>query len=92
MAESFRELRIWQNGVAAAIAEAYGRYYFADKVRVLYVGRGECLETQSHLSVALGKGYITKDVFTFLDNEYSGLAKGINSYVLNLKNRKRDLP
>ncbi len=76
------------NGVIASIAEAYGRYYFADKVRVLYIGRGECLETQSHLSVALGRGYLTEEIFAFLDNEYSGLAKGINSYVLNLKSRK----
>lgn len=48
------------NGVIASIAEAHGRYYYADKVQVLYISRGECEETQSHLSVALGRKYITK--------------------------------
>ena len=78
------------NGVIASIAEAYGRYYFADKARTLYVGRGECLETQSHLSVARGLGYIEDSEFNYLDGEYQGLSKGINSYIKSLKiNKKR---
>ncbi len=76
------------NGVIANIAEAYGRFYFADKARTLYVSRGECYETQSHLSVALGLSYITEEEFHQLDSEYQGLCKGINSYVVNLKERK----
>lgn len=75
------------NGVTAGIAEAHGRYYFADKSRALYVPRGECYETQSHLSVALGRGYITKQEFQNLDREYEGLARGINSYVSSLKKK-----
>ena len=43
------------NLVISNIAEAYGRYYFADKARVLYTSRGECEETRSHLRVALGR-------------------------------------
>jgi four helix bundle protein len=34
------------NSVIANIAEAHGRYYFADKARVLYTARGECEETK----------------------------------------------
>ena len=49
------------NGVIAGIAEAFGRYYFADKARTLYVARGECSETQSHLSVAFGLKYIDQE-------------------------------
>lgn len=37
------------NSVIANIAEARGRYYYADKIRVLYIARGEIQETQSHL-------------------------------------------
>ena len=77
------------NGVLAGIAEAHGRYYFADKARVLYIARGECSETQSHLSVALGRGYISKEEFEELDREYEGLAKGMNSYILRLKKNKK---
>lgn len=48
------QLRSSANSVVALIAEAHGRYYYADKCRVLYQSRGECGETQSHLSVSLG--------------------------------------
>lgn len=73
------------NGVLGGIAEAHGRYYFADKARVLYIARGECTETRSHLSVALGLGYITKREFGQLDKEYEGLGVGINQYINKLK-------
>lgn len=77
------------NGTIASIAEAHGRYYFADKVRTLYVARGECHETQSHLSVARGLGYITEKEFKDLDKEYEGLSKGVNSYIQSLKRNKK---
>ena len=76
------------NSVIANIAEAQGRYYYADKVRVLYVGRGECSETQSHLVVAYGRKYIKKKVYQELDEEYEGLSRGINSYIIRLKRDK----
>ncbi len=48
------QIRRSANSVIANIAEAHGRYYFADKARVLYTSRGECEETRNHLRVALG--------------------------------------
>lgn len=77
------------NGVLASIAEAHGRFYFADKIRVLYISRGECEETQSHLSVALGCKYISEEEFMRLDSEYFGLSKGINAYILSLREDKK---
>ncbi len=76
------------NGVVANIAEASGRYHYADKVRGLYISRGECFETQSHLSVALGLKYISDTQFQKLDKEYEGLSKGINSYIQSLMKKK----
>ena len=84
------QIRKSANSVIANIAEAQGRYYFADKARVLYTSRGECEETRSHLRVALGLKYIDKNVFTYLDEEYEGLSKGISSYIRSLK--KPDSP
>ena len=75
------------NGVVANIAEASGRYYYADKARTLYVSRGECHETQSHLSVACGLKYISIKMFKEIDEEYEGLSKGINSYIRSLKRK-----
>ena len=79
------QLRDAANSVIANIAEAHGRYHFADKARVLYIARGECHETRSHLRVALGLKYIVKSTFNHLDKEYEGLSKGISSYIRSLK-------
>jgi len=75
------------NSVIANIAESHGRFYFADKARVLYQARGEVEETRSHLTVAYSQKYITKGEFTKLDKEYEGLFRGISSYVESLKNK-----
>ncbi len=79
------QMRNSANSIIANIAEAHGRYYFADKTRVLYTSRGECEETRSHLRVALGLKYIDANVFSNLDEEYEGLSKGISSYIRSLK-------
>jgi len=79
------QMRDSANSVIANIAEAHGRYYFADKARVLYISRGECEETRSHLRVALGLEYIDKKEFVNLNEEYEGLLKGISSYIKTLK-------
>jgi four helix bundle protein len=80
-----RQMRDSANSVISNIAEAHGRYYFADKTRVLYTSRGECEETRSHLRVSFGLKYIDKKVFDYLDAEYEGLSKGISSYIRSLK-------
>lgn len=84
------QIRRSANGVMASIAEAYGRYYFADKARTLYFSRGECYETQSHLSVSKSRGYIDDKTFLELDEEYGVLAKGINAYIRSLKSRVKN--
>ena len=79
------QMRNAANSVIANIAESHGRYYFADKARVLYTSRGECEETRSHLRVALGLKYIDKKTFDYLDTEYGGLTRGISTYIRSLK-------
>ena len=75
------------NSIIANIAESHGRYYYADKVRVLYISRGEVEETRSHLAVALGRKYILTKESEILDREYEGLSKGVSSYIYSLKNK-----
>ncbi len=58
----------WQMEDAAAstmgnIAEAHGRYSFEDKRRILDIAMGSCKEGQSHLYVALDRGYISQEEF-----------------------------
>lgn len=78
------------NSVISNIAESHGRYFFKDQTRVLYVARGEIEEVRSHLSVALGREYLSKEDFNFLDKEYEGLGVGINFYIRDLEKQHRE--
>lgn len=86
------QIRRSANSVIANIAEAHGRYYFADKIRTLYTSRAEAEEVQSHLKVALGRKYINPEKFKELDERYEKLAKKINNYIRYLSNKKLDSP
>lgn len=76
------------NSIIANIAEAHGRYHFADKVRVLYIARGELEETQSHIIVAVGRGYIKKETGEVLVGKYEKLKMKLNNYIANLSTKR----
>lgn len=78
------------NSVVANIAESHGRFYYADKIRVLYTVRGELEETQSHLMVAFSRQYINKEACNKTINDYENLKKRINNYINNLWNQKNE--
>ncbi len=76
------------NSIIANIAESHGRYSYADKIRVLYIARGEIFETRSHISVAYGRRYVSLEMFTQLNAGYKKLIKDINSYIKSLQSKK----
>lgn len=86
------DMRRSANSVIANIAESHGRYYFADKVRVLYTARGEAEETRSHIRVSFGRNYISKDEFEYLDKNYEELCKGISAYIQKIMSQKSNSP
>lgn len=79
------QLKRSANSVAANIAESCGRYYYKDKIRVLYIARGELEETRSHLNVALKLGYCSADDYKKFDESYLSLRKQLNAYVGRLR-------
>ena len=81
------QIRRSANSVVANIAESHGRFNFADKVRVLYISRGEVAETRSHVAVAYGLGYISKKEFEYFNKDYKRLAKKINLYINSLNKK-----
>ena len=76
------------NSVCANIAESHGRYHFADKVRVLYISRGEIEETQSHLIVSNSRNLISKELLKDIINKYENLKMKLNKYISTLMNSK----
>lgn len=76
------------NSILANIAEAHGRYFYADKVRVMYQSRGEVDEIRSHLLVAKELGFITNMEYSDLDKAYENLSKRISAYISYFQNEK----
>jgi four helix bundle protein len=76
------------NSVIANIAESHGRYHFADKIRVLYIVRGEIEETQSHLLVASSRNYCLREQSVLIINKYEKLKMKLNSYISSISNQR----
>lgn len=78
------------NSVMANLAESHGRYHFADKIRVLYIVRGEIEETQSHLICAVGRGYLVKEETTLIIKRYEILEKRLNGQISDFIKKKNN--
>lgn len=76
------------NSIIANIAEAHGRYFYADKVRVMYQSRGEVEEIRSHLLVTKELGFIDGEIYKELDVSYENLSKRISAYINYFQNEK----
>lgn len=72
------------NSILANLAESHGRYHYLDKIRVLYVVRGEIEETQSHVIVAKSRNYIIREKQIELVNKYEEVKMKVNKYISNL--------
>lgn len=72
------------NSVLANLAESHGRYHYLDKIRVLYIVRGEIEETQSHVIVAKSRNYIIREKQIELVNKYEEVKMKVNKYINNL--------
>lgn len=83
------QIRRAVQSIPANIAEGYGRYYYQETIRFSYIARGSLEEVFSHLTLAHRLGYLTDDRFTHLINEISQIRRGINAYILYLKQSRR---
>ncbi len=81
------QLRRAAVSVTANIAESHRRFHYKDRFRILYISRGEIYEIQSHLRIALSQNYLTDKNFKILDENYNGLAKGINCLISSLSKK-----
>ena len=81
------QLRRSANSIIANIAESHGRFFYKDKVRVLYIARGEVEESRSHLLIACKLNYLTQEKYLEMNQAYNLLSKGINSYIIDLNSK-----
>jgi len=73
--------------VAGNIAESWGRFYYADKVRVLYIARGEIEEVRSHLAIAKVLKFCSEQNYLVIDRNYGELLNDLNKHKKSLINK-----
>ncbi len=79
------QVRRSANAIAANIAEASGRHFKKDKIRVLYQARGEIEETRSHLLIAAKLKLADQLQLMKLVDKYSMLARQLNAFVKSIQ-------
>lgn len=79
------QIRRSANAIPANIAESSGRYFKKDKIRVLYIVRGEIEETRSHLILSKRLGYVTTEGYNDLEARYNDLKKQVNAFISHLQ-------
>jgi four helix bundle protein len=83
------QLRRASLSVTANIAEAHGRYHYAEMIHFLFNARGSAEEVRSHLMAAKDLPQIKLDsnTFTKLNKEYIELIKMINGFIKSVKRK-----
>lgn len=84
---SVDQLRRSSASVANNIAEGYARHSYAEKVRYLYIAKGEAEETKRNIIRSGKKELISEGIANELASKYTGLLKAISGYVRFLKDK-----
>jgi len=79
------QIRKSSNGVAACIAEGFGRNTNKDKSYFYFVAKGSSFETQNHLLYGKGTGYFDQLTVKRLLEEYDDLIFELNKLIKSLK-------
>jgi len=84
------QMRRSASSIPSNIAEGMGRNTTKELIFFTYNARGSLLEIISHLILSKDLNYIKEDKFKELYDRYSGLAKGINTFILKFKKPLND--
>ena len=78
------------DSIGANIAEAFGRFHYADKIRHLYYARGSLYETRFWLNRAKSRGLMTQPDVDDLQNRLAHLARQLNAFVASLRTQSHE--
>ena len=79
------QIRKSSNGVAACIAEGFGRSTKKDKSNFYVIARGSSYETQNHLLYGNMVGYFETQITQRLFDEYNELVYDLNKLIKSLE-------
>ena len=87
MYTSANQIKRSSAAVSNNIAECYARHSYLEKIRYLYIAKGEAEETKRNLVRSGKKELITNLVANELADKYTGLLKAISGYIKFLKDK-----
>ena len=73
--------------VSNNIAEGYTRHGYAEKIRYMYIAKGEAEETKRNLLRSAKKGFVGELVANGLSHRYTDLLKAISGYIGFIKKK-----
>lgn len=79
------QIRKSSNGIAACIAEGFGRSTKKDKSNFYIIARGSSFETQNHLLYGNKVGYFESQITNHLFDEYNELIHELNKIIKSLE-------
>ena len=82
------QIRRAASSITANIAEAWGRFHFADKIRFYYQARGSSAEVQNFLILAYDLGYLTEKELQFLKEKIWQGFQVLNGLIRSTEKRK----
>jgi four helix bundle protein len=75
------------DSIGANIAEAFGRYHYADKIRFLYYARGSLYEAKFWIDRAQARGLVPGDEAANVNTRLTGVARQLNALIRDLRSR-----
>jgi len=86
--EKFRsvdQIRRSSASVANNISEGYARHTYKEKIRYLYIAKGEAEETKRNILKSAKKGFLSEKLADNIAVRYTELLKAISGYITFIK-------
>jgi four helix bundle protein len=78
---SVNQLRRSSAAVPNNIAEGYTRHGYQEKIRYMYIAKGEAEETKRNMIRSGKKGFVLESIANDIAGRYTDLLKGISGYI-----------
>lgn len=82
------QLRRAASSITANIAEGFGRYHYADKIRFYYQARGSTKEVQNFILLAKDLGYFKENILKTLWQQTKMGERLINGLIRSIEKQK----
>ena len=84
---SVDQIRRSSSAVANNISEGYARHSYKEKIRYLYIAKGEAEETKRNIEKSAKKDFLSDKLASPVSEEYTDLLKAISGYIRFIKTK-----